>query len=227
MIHAIYRSAENTPAPHTPALPMPEDRGDTVHPWIDDAWRGAQTVGLELYWFNDHTMIVTSDGAKITTEFELPRNTLSAMPTPPTNLIKQLDADHYQVTLNQQIVVPRGFDGLILPHPRFFDAKPAGCYDDTPSVIPRLLNLDVSPEVISLVCRMPTPGAEHIFYAGFPVCQLVVVPRGIVDVMPMAEDEKAAWVNRLSKLHNAHDPAAVMKIARTEGWKSIEEAKDA
>ncbi len=197
MIETMYRGAANTPAPRTPELITPEERGDEPCDWIDDSWRAAQTLGLEILWSSDYTLSVRRDGASLAGEIDMADRKLQAVPPLVSNIVTKLDDKHYRVRLDQQIVIPRGFVGLILPHPRFFDAIPHFVYNDTPSVIPRVHELDKSPDMLELICRLPSPGAEHVFYAGKPICQLVIVPRGFINVRNMTEEEVGTWVGQL------------------------------
>lgn len=203
MIETMYRSAADVPAPRTPQLLLPEERGADPCPWIDDTWRAAQTLGLELLWSRAHTLSVRYDGAEIIGEIDMADRHLQMAPPLVSNIVSKLDNAHYRVRLSQQIVVPRGFVSLILPHPRFYDATPHYCYDDTPAVVPRVFESDKSPEMLDLVCRLPAPGAEHVFYANMPICQLIVVPRGFVNTREMTDEETATWVKKLSQVANA------------------------
>jgi hypothetical protein len=180
-------------------------------------------------------MVVTSQNAIITTEFELPtqRGDLRPLPPdPPRNIVEQLDDEYYRVRLDQQIITPRGFCGYLLPHPRFYDSVPRGCYNDTPAVIPRLLNLDVSPEPIDLICRLPWPGDEQIFYSGMPIAQLMIVPRGHINACRMSGDDENVWATRLRFLqkHGREDTEALEQLIneiRKNGWTVVQEKYDA
>jgi len=209
MIETIYRSAANIPAPRTPQLLLPEDRGAKSCEWIDETWCNAQILGLELLWTRDHTLTVTNNNGEPGVVIDQWSKVGGQLPMPPGNIVSKLDNAHYRVRLSQQIVIPRGFVSLILPHPRFFDATPPYTYNDTPAVVPRVLNSDKSPEMIDLICRLPAPGAEHIFYAGLPICQLIVVPRGFINVRAMTAEETVTWVERLNELRKETNAAVV------------------
>lgn len=209
MIETMYRSSADTRAPQTPVLVLPEERGAAPCTWIDDSWRGAQTLGLELFWSKDHTLSVRYGSAELIGEIDMADRRLRTVPPLASNIVTKLDESHYRVRLTQQIVFPRGFVGLILPHPRFYDAIPHYVYNDTPAVVPRVLDLDKSPDMIDLICRMPAPGAEHVFYADMPVCQLIALPRGFINVRNMTDEETSHWVEKLSQQQvEASDAAA-------------------
>lgn len=174
MIEAAHRNTDDIRPPRTPRLPLA-----ICKPIAD-----AQTLGMELYWTKHYTMVVTNNAGTPQFEFvgEKHQRPLAA----------HLEAPgYYRVYTGCQIALPRDFNGLILPHPRFFDHD-----NDMPAVIPSVLEMDWWPSKFSIVCSLPKPGAEHIFHADEPFCQVVPVLRTEIAIRPMDDAEEARWIER-------------------------------
>lgn len=194
MIHAAYRRLDDkVPPPRIPQLVTPEQKGYvTAAPWMCKPYQDAQTLGLELRWTTDYTLTIRNIDGRADYELDFggkPEKNIEG-------LVQQFSANHYGVNTRQQILLPPGFNGLILPHPRFFDPVPENAYNDTPSVVPGLLEMDFWPAMFFVACTLPQPGTEHIFYAGEPFCQIVAVPRGDIIVRPMTDEEAELWNHR-------------------------------
>jgi hypothetical protein len=99
----------------------------------------------------------------------------------------QPQGEYYVVETGQHIILPSGFNALVLPHPRFFDPVPAGAFSDSPAVVPRAFACDLWPRPLLLLITRPKPGTQHIFYAGEPFCQVIPIPRGEVSIHQMSD----------------------------------------
>lgn len=194
MIEVAFRTVDSSiPRPRSPVLLSAEEKGyTTAQPWQCKPWRDAQTLGLELLWTEDFTLTVTNVEGKAYPQIDKSAGVTRKAP----DFIQNFAEGYYGVSTGCQLLLPVGFAGLILPHARSFDLVPDGCFNDLPAVIPGLLEMDWWPAIFFIVCAIPRPGEQHVFYAGEPFCQVVPVPRGDVSVRPMNEEETVEWHER-------------------------------
>lgn len=184
MIHTAHRIPKNVLPPRPTRLVTPAEKGYTHETPQCKVWTDAQRLGIELIWTSEYTLTVRNEGG-LKFEFD---------PMPPKmSPIEPLGEHCYGVHTYQHVRFPLGLGGLILPHPRFYDPLPDGCYNDAPAVIPGFLEMDWWPRGLYLVCSLPKAGTEHVFHAGEPFCQLVPVPLGEMTTRPMDDEEVADW----------------------------------
>lgn len=216
MIEAQYRIPPHAPHPRTPRIVSSSDKGSCINQPAEKPDLDAQAAGIELSWTNDHTMIVHDD---LTVEVEQPGRKQN------DTLVLPFESDYYIVLTGQQILLPPGFNGLILPHPRFYDPLPAGAFSDIPHVVPRAFALDQWPRPISLLCVRPRPGTEHIFYAGEPYCQVIPIPRGDVAIKQLTGSAADMWQARelftLSRDKQLGGYEGFLKEVRRLGWDGL------
>lgn len=219
MIEAHYRIPSHVPHPRTPRPVSSDDKGACIAQPVEKPDLDAQAAGIELRWTTDHTLTVNPD---MTVEVEQRGKRQT------DTLVVPHESDYYVVLTGQQILLPQGFNGLILPHPRFFDPVPAGAFSDIPHVVPRAFALDQWPRPISLLCVRPRPGTQHIFYAGEPYCQVIPIPRGDVAFQQINGSEAEMWKARelftLSRDQQLGGYEGFLKQLRRLGWAGLAEA---
>lgn len=185
MIEASYFQKPKLPAPRTPTrlTAVEKGYGQDLN-W--SPWLAAQVYGIELCWTLAYTAVVTNNGgvAEVSFDAGLPEDQRPGFTS---------NGGFYSIGIEHRLRLPSGFQGLVLSHPRFYDVMPEGAYNDVPEIIPSLFELDKQPTLLLLVSKLPAPGAEHIYHAGEPFCQIVPVPRGDVVFRPMNEDEQAKY----------------------------------
>jgi len=185
MLESRYRlTGSNALPPQSPIYMPPALRGVVSGgTWDGPPSIAAQRLGLELRWNRYLTLIVGNrDG-----ELEV-----SGGDDP--DLVERIDEDHYSVLTQHHVVFPRGFNGLVLPVPRYYEPLPENAYCDSPAIVPILIEFDRDPLPLKIVCRMPRNRCEQIFYSGEAFCQIVPTPRGDVTVRSMTTEEKEAAV---------------------------------
>ncbi len=205
MIRTLYQSDPKIPGPRTPSY----DGDGPLE------YRAARRIGLELRWTEEFTLVLRNVDGKVTAEYDfLGRKSREVSDCVDWHTM----ADVYAVALNQQIALPKGFNALLLPHPRFFEPRLTGTYSDFPFVIPTLVEADWNPSRLWLHCNYPPPGTEHIFYAGEPIAHFVTVPRGDVTCSPMDDEDSHKWLRRRKFLEENIDASRKIKQF---GWESV------
>jgi hypothetical protein len=187
MIEATYRIPKNTLPPRTPAVVTPEQKGSIVLPPLEKPDLDFQTAGLELRWRSDCTVTICADASF----------SVEAPNVKDVGVVIRLYADpYYVIETGQHIALPAGFQGLILPHPRFYDPVPVGAFSDFPNVVPRMVALDQWPKPLSILCRRPRWDTEHILYPDEPFCQIIPVPRGEIAIHEQGTLDAQTWQDR-------------------------------
>lgn len=220
MIESAYRIPKNVPRPRSSVLVTQEDKGafynDTPKCKV---WADAQTLGMELRWTTEYTLTVTNDNGKPAFNFLAKSEDLVSL--------EPIGQHYYGLRTGQHISFPRGLGGLVLPHPRFFDPVPDGCYNDTPAIVPGFVQLDWWPRGLFVVASIPKPGTEHIFHAGEPFCQIIPVPIGEMVIRPLTDDETQTWEERdkfFSRLASeGENYESIAGQIRKIGWKGLAE----
>lgn len=219
MIESAFRIPKNVPRPRPTQLVTPAEKGYSHETPPCKVWSDAQTLGIELSWTTEYTLTVVNEGGKVAFDCD-------KLPSDPVPL-EPLGEHYYAIHTGQHILLARGLGGLVLPHPRFFDPVPDGCYNDAPAVVPGLLQMDWWPRGLYIVCSMPKPGAEQVFHAGEPFCQIVPVPISDITIRPMDAEETAVWdvrekfIGRLTSDGEHYESLA--KQIRKIGWQGLSE----
>lgn len=188
MIEALYRTALGAIAPRSPRPLTATEKGCFVQPVVEKPDQDFQNAGIELVWPADYTVGVNSD---LSLDLQVHRKCVE-----PPKVIQTHGDEYYTVETGQHVVLPPGFQGLVLPYHRFFDPVPPGAFTDIPAIIPRIVALDYWPLPITLLCRRPQPGTQHYFYAGEPFCQIIPIPRSEIAIQPMDDAEARVWQDR-------------------------------
>jgi hypothetical protein len=187
MIEAQYRLPKQITPPRTPRALTPAQKGSIVLPPVEKPDLDFQTAGIELVWRNDCTVTVCADAS----------SSIEAHRGAKVGTVIRLYADpYYVIETGQHIVLPPGFQGLILPHPRFYDPVPPGGFSDFPNVVPRVVALDQWPKPLSILCRRPRWDTEHILYAGESFCQIIPIPRGEIAIRQLGISDAQVWQDR-------------------------------
>jgi hypothetical protein len=218
MIEVQYRTPSRVPPPRTPRPVSDVEKGSLITLPAEKPDLDAQSAGIELCWTTDYTLTVHTDGGRSLLGYATKQS--------PSDPVTLEGSDFYVVDTGQHILLPFGFNGLVLPHPRFFDAIPAGAFSDMPAVVPRSIAYDNWPQPVELLCVRPKPGTEHNFYAGEPFCQIIPIPRGDVALRQMTSVDIDSWQGREAFV-SARDKQlggyeGFLKHLRKLGWAGLE-----
>jgi hypothetical protein len=186
VLEAAYRKDnDRIPTPRASVALTLAEKGFVDDQIICSMIEAANTTGIELQWTDEYSLVVKNVEGKIEFEFDFGNGPKRDHPA----AVEQIGSSHYRVSTGCHILFPPGFNGLVLSHPRAFDYIPQGTYSDLPTIVPSLWEMDWWPSNLSVLCHIPYPGQEHIFYAGEPCCQIVPVPRGDIPVLRLTDDE--------------------------------------
>ena len=192
MIEIAFRTNDaSTPWPQPPKLPEPQVKGFTqAAPWQCPPFVDGYTLGIELRWPWNYSLTIKhrEDG-----EVFCWRHPYGGSPGPLSPADISLFAKgHYGVNSHHQLLLPTGWDGLVLPHPSTYDSpRPS-----MPDIVPGVIHCDTWPACFFIVSGLPAKGKSHCFEAGQPFCRVVPVPRQEVVVRQMTDNEKTTWSER-------------------------------
>lgn len=152
---------------------------------------GERIIGVELHWTSEYSMLIREMNEQV----EINHNYTGQNDVEDDVQVFQ---HHYTVRTHQQLLLPAGFDALILPLPRFFLGDPKA-----PSVLSAVVEADWCPMTVTVACRRPRGSWGHFFEAGRPFCQVVPIPRERPTLVDMTPDEKRLWSERESVMRQA------------------------
>jgi hypothetical protein len=91
---------------------------------------------------------------------------------------------------------------LTQPHPRFYTSP----VNDVPLAVPALLRTSWWPMMSFVIFKAPPAGVRHVFRAGEPFMQMLVVPSDPeFDLVPMTEEQAAEREVRSRRIHASRD----------------------
>jgi hypothetical protein len=169
----VRRARDTVPLPRKISLEVPGFAGENRRYEVPQAWQckpwvDANSIGIELYWgIKTDVVIESKDGTTAIIGGDYARETGSK------NTISQFAPGHYGINTSCQLVMPQGWGGLILPHPRWFMDP---FHTTLPYITPGLIEFDWWPRLFFVVAQVPPPGVHHVYRYGEPFCQVVPVP---------------------------------------------------
>lgn len=204
MIEIAFRTNDaSVPFPQQPKLAKPDVKGFVkAQPWHCKPWIDAQTLGLELHWPWNFSLVVGNVDGKLTCHREYTRGGVEPKPDD----LSQFADGHYGVSSYHQLLLPDGYDGLILPHPRSYSDNA----NNMPDIIPGVLQMDWWPHIFFIVAKIPKPGEKQVWAAGQPFAQVVPYKREETSIRPMSMaesvewDKRATWINEFRYQLSTH-----------------------
>jgi hypothetical protein len=187
----VRRGRETVPLPRRINPEVPGFAGDNRKYEIPQAWQckpwvDANSIGIELYWgFRTDVIIESRDGTNAIIVGDYDRETGNK------NTIAQFAPGHYGINTSYQLIMPPGWGGLVLPHPRWFMDP----YHTTfPCITPGLIEFDWWPRLFFVVAKVPPAGAHHVLRYGEPFCQVVPVQMATaLKIRECTAEEKAHY----------------------------------
>jgi hypothetical protein len=111
---------------------------------------------------------------------------------------RQFGEDYYTYQILIDLKVPDGYAIRTEPHPRDYTTA----FDDVPLAVPALIRTAWWPMLSFIVFKNPPPGVTHIFRAGEPFVQMLVVPADPeFELVVMDENEAAEREMRGRRIH--------------------------
>jgi hypothetical protein len=182
---AFYRTDPSIAAPRQPSpptVPVSQRGYVTAQPWQCKPWLDAQTLGCELRWRNDCDLLISNRAGVLDVEL------IGDYQPSEVREVSVFSDEYYGICTLQQILLPAGFNTLILPH--------LGRAAGLPEIVPGVLELDWWPAFFFVVSTWPKLGESHCIRAGQAYCQLVPVPREPLELQPMSPAEAEKWQQR-------------------------------
>jgi hypothetical protein len=153
----------------------------TAKPWQCKPFVDGNTAGFEVSWPIDCEILIESeDGVKANisdTWSEITKNESS---------VSQFADGHIGINTNFRFKFPKGWSGLIMPHPKWF-ADPYST--NLPFVIPGMLEFDWWHRYFFLVLRCPPPGKKIMIRPNEPFFQVIPFKRHRFSLRSMNESE--------------------------------------
>lgn len=178
----------------------PEPRRDGSHEYV---WHcmpfseGAQ-YGIELFYPFDGELHVTTRGGRPEFSGDVGDDPLTGQIWPP---FRDFGGKFYTYQLLLDLKLDPGYAVRTEPHPRFYtDAT-----GTVPIAVPALVR-NWWPMLFFCVFKSPPEGQTHIFRAGEPMMQLLIVPaEPDIELVDMPEEEKAERELQARRIHESRD----------------------
>lgn len=187
-----WRTGYDAPPPRRIRLEIPgwagrasrSADGAEAQPWHCRPFAEGASYGLELVYPYRSECRVVNDGGAVRFDGALGEEMQAAgLPHP----FGSFAAGHYGMATALDLLPPPGYALRLGPHPRFFTDTTG----DVPLALPGHLQR-FWPRQFFAVFRAPPPGAAHVFRAGEPYAQLLLVPVDETIRVVALEPEQAA-----------------------------------
>ena len=166
--------------------PEPRTDGSQEYAWHCAPFTEGVQYGIEVFYPHDNELRVSrKNGALVFDgDFGPPPDDGGDRMWPP---FRSFGQDYYTYQLLLDLKVGKDWAIRTEPHPRFY-TDPT---DSVPITVPALLRTEWWPMISFVVFKSPGEGHTHIFRAGEPMLQILILPL-IADFNLAAMDEEAA-----------------------------------
>lgn len=162
----------------------PRADGAHEHPWHCVPFSESARYGIELFYPYGNELRVSTRRGKPVFDGDFGAAPSPDLQWPP---FRSFGRDYYTYQLLLDLKVEPGFAIMIEPHPRFFTDRT----DTVPVAVPALLR-NWWPMMYFCVFKSPPEGRTHIFRAGEPFAQILVIPEEAnFELVEMDLDEAA------------------------------------
>lgn len=177
-------------------LQQPRRDGSHEFPWHCMPFTESATYGTEVsYPHEGEVRVITREGVP-TFEGDIATDPTTGALTPP---FRNFGGTYYTYQLLLDLRPEPGFAIRTEPHPRFY----SDATGTTPIAVPALIR-DFWPMLYFCVFKSPPEGQTHIFRAGEPMLQLIVLPQDPdYELVAMSEEEAAERELRSRRIHES------------------------
>jgi hypothetical protein len=182
--------------------PAPRADGSHEYAWHCMPFTEGAQYGIEIFYPHKNDVAVSRKNGEFTFDGDFGPSPDESLQWPP---FRSFGKDYYTYQLLLDLKVGTDFAVRTEPHPRF--------YTDTtgtvPIAVPALLRTEWWPMISFVVFKAPAEGETHIFRAGEPMLQLLVLPvTADFKLVPMAEEESAEREMRGRRIHASRETLA-------------------
>jgi Flp pilus assembly protein TadD len=159
------------------------ENGSVPQPWHCNPFVEGSTYGIELVYPYVTECHVINDGGNVRIEWDFARERDAGVSG---GEFVQFAPDHYGFNTSLDLQAPPGHVLRLEPHPRYFTDKTG----TVPLAMIGNLQTEWWPKVFFVAFTAPPAGGRHIFRAGEPYAQIIVVPeRASYRINPMTTEE--------------------------------------
>jgi hypothetical protein len=175
--------------------PAPRRDGAHEYPWHCAPFSEGAQYGIEIFYPYENELHVSKKDGKWMFEGDFGPAPDSDLQWPP---FRSFGDEYYTYQLLLDLKVGKEWAVRTEPHPRF--------YTDTtgtvPVAVPALLRTEWWPMISFIVFKAPAGGQTHIFRAGEPMLQILLLPvTADFTLAPMDEEEAAEREMRGRRIH--------------------------
>ncbi len=176
-------------------LPHPRKDGSHEQAWHCTPFTEGAQYGIELFYPYENELRVTKKDGQVVLSGDFGSPPDEDLQWPP---FRAFGENYYTYQLLLDLKVPPGWAVRAEPHPRFY----TDTADTVPLAVPALLRTEWWPMISFVVFKAPPEGVEHIFRAGEPMMQFIVVPADPeFELAEMSGEEAAEREARSRRIH--------------------------
>jgi hypothetical protein len=149
----------------------PRENGSHEQPWHCVPFTESARYGIELFYPYDHELRVSTHKGQLVLDGDFGPDPGTGVQWPP---FRSFGAAYYTYQILLDLKVEPGMAIRTEPHPRFY-TDPT---DTVPIAVPALLR-NWWPMMFFMVFKTPAPGRTHIFRAGEPFAQIIIIPEEV------------------------------------------------
>jgi hypothetical protein len=178
--------------------PEPRRDGSQEYVWHCQPFSEGAQYGIELFYPHDGELRVTTHDGMLEFSGDVEENPDTGALFPP---FRNFGTKFFTYQLLLDLKLDPGFAIRTEPHPRF--------YTDTTGTVPIAVPALVRnwwPMLFFCVFKSPPEGQTHIFRAGEPMMQLIVVPtEPEIELVDMPAEEQAERELQARRIHESRD----------------------
>ena len=175
--------------------PQPRKDGSHEQPWHCLLFSEGAQYGIEIFSPHDNELRVSRKDGRLDFAGDFGPPPQDGLAWPP---FRAFGENFYTYQLLLDLNLPAGWALRSEPHPRFYtDAT-----NTVPVAVPALLRTEWWPMISFVVFKAPPEGDTHIFRAGEPMMQFIVVPADPdIALQAMTPEEAADREVRSRRIH--------------------------
>lgn len=178
--------------------PEPRRDGSQEYVWHCQPFSEGAQYGIELFYPHEGEVRVTTKDGALTFSGDIGENPENGGMDPP---FRNFGGTFFTYQLLLDLKLDPGFAIRTEPHPRF--------YTDTTGTVPIAVPALVRnwwPMVFFCVFKAPAEGRTHIFRAGEPMLQIIVIPaEPDIELVEMPFEERAERELQARRIHESRD----------------------